>query len=70
MTLAFTTEAQAAWDRLADADHEAVLSNGFCTRCLATRHFTLHEGEMRNGELALIGHCDTCGARVVKLITT
>jgi hypothetical protein len=64
----FTTEAQVAWDGIPEPEHERLLSNGFCTRCLATRHFTLDQGEMRNGELAMIGRCDTCGARVVKLI--
>ncbi len=64
----FTPDAQLAWDRISESDHEHLLTNGFCTRCLATRHFTLDEGEMRDGELAMIGRCDTCGARVVKLI--
>ena len=64
----FTPEAQAVWDRIPDADREHLLGGGLCTRCLATRHFTLDEGEMRDGELAMIGHCDTCGARVVRLV--
>lgn len=65
--MAFTPAAQAAWDSLAPEDRERLLAGGFCTRCLATRTFTLVEAEMRDGELALIGTCDTCGARVVKL---
>lgn len=64
----FTPEAQVAWDRIALVDHDQILAGGFCTRCLATRQFTLDQGEMRDEELALIGHCDTCGARVVRLV--
>lgn len=64
----FTADAQLAWEKIPESDREHLLTNGFCTRCLATRHFTLDEGEMRDGEFAMIGHCDTCGARVVKLI--
>jgi hypothetical protein len=63
----FTPEAQAAWDRFTEAEHEQ-LQMGFCTRCLATRRFTMDTAEMRDGELALIGHCGTCGARVVRLV--
>jgi len=63
----FSPEAQAAWDAIPESDREQLLSGGFCTRCLATRRFTLDEAEMRDGELALIGRCDVCGARVVKL---
>jgi hypothetical protein len=66
--MSFTAEAQIAWDRMSDPIHEQILASGFCTRCLATRHFTLDQGEMRDTELALIGHCDTCGARVVQLV--
>ena len=65
--MAFSPEARAAWDSLAEADREKLLAGGFCTRCLATRPFTLDEAEMRDGELALIGKCDECGSRVVKL---
>jgi hypothetical protein len=64
----FSPDAQLAWNKISEPDHEHLLTNGFCTRCLATRHFTLDEGEIRDGELALIGRCDTCGARVVKLV--
>lgn len=66
--MAFTPEAQAVWDTVSEADRAQLLASGFCTRCLATREFTLDQGEMRDGELALIGHCNTCGARVVRLI--
>lgn len=66
--MAFTPEAQAAWDSLEAAERERLLANGFCTRCLATRRFTLDEAEMRDGELALIGKCEVCGSRVVKLV--
>jgi hypothetical protein len=30
--------------------------------------FTLEQGEVRGGELALIGRCKECGARVVRLV--
>ena len=66
--MSFTPEAQAEWDKISEADHESLLGAGFCTRCLARRRFTLDNAEMRDGELALIGHCDTCGARVVELV--
>jgi hypothetical protein len=65
--MTFTTEAQAAWDAIPESDREQLLSGGFCTRCLATRRFTLDDAEIRDGELALIGRCDACGSRVVKL---
>jgi len=66
--MTFTPEAQAAWDGIADEDRERLLSSGMCTRCFEKRRFTLDAGEIRDGELALIGHCDTCGARVVQLV--
>ncbi len=68
--MAFTPEAQAEWDKVDPADQLELVKGGFCTRCLATRAFTLDMGEMRGPELALIGHCDTCGGRVVRLIDT
>jgi hypothetical protein len=68
--MAFTPDAQVEWDKVSADDQAALLQAGFCTRCLATRAFTLDMGEMRGHELALIGHCDTCGARVVRLIDT
>jgi hypothetical protein len=66
MTL--TPEAQALWETIPDADRKHLLANGFCTRCLATKPFTLDGVEMRDGELALIGRCETCDSRVVKLV--
>ena len=68
--MAFTIDAQAAWDSISESDHQEVLASVFCARCLATRQFTLDSGEMRSGELALIGHCNKCGGRVVRLIDT
>lgn len=66
--MAFTPEAQAIWDRVPEETRAKLLASGFCTRCLATRHFDLLEGELRDRELALIGKCGTCGARVVRLV--
>lgn len=66
--MSFTPDAQLAWDRISGPNHESLLAHGFCTRCLATRHFTVDQGEMRDADLALIGHCDTCGSRVVQLV--
>jgi hypothetical protein len=66
--MAFTPEAQAIWDKVPEETRVKLLDSGFCTRCLATRHFDLVEGELRGKELALIGKCGTCGARVVRLI--
>lgn len=65
----WTAEAKAEWESLSEEDRDQLLATGFCTRCLATRRFTPDEGEMRGEELALIGQCDTCGARVVRLVT-
>jgi hypothetical protein len=66
--MAFTAEAQAIWDRVPDATKAKLLDSGFCSFCLATRHFDLVEGEMRGNELALIGKCGTCGHRVVRMV--
>lgn len=66
--MSFTPEAQAIWDRVPEETRVKLLDSGFCTRCLATRHFELVEAELRSGELALIGKCGTCGARVVRLV--
>jgi hypothetical protein len=49
--MAFTAEAQAVWDRIPEADRDQLLS-AFCSRCLATRRFTVDQGEVRSGELA------------------
>ena len=67
-SMAFTPEAQKVWDQVPEATREKLLDSGFCTRCLAKRHFELVEGELREKELALIGKCGECGARVVRLI--
>jgi hypothetical protein len=66
--MAFTPQAQAIWDKVPDETRAKLLDDGFCTRCLAKRHFELVQGEIRGHELALIGTCGTCGARVVRLI--
>lgn len=66
--MAFTAEAQAIWDRVPDATKAKLLDSGFCSFCLATRHFDLVDGEMRGDELALIGKCGTCGHRVVRML--
>ena len=66
--MAFTPEAQAIWDKVPEATRTKLLDSGFCTRCLATRHFELVEGTLRVRELALVGKCGTCGARVVRLV--
>jgi hypothetical protein len=64
----FTPEAQALWDRIPEETRAKLLDSGFCTFCLATRHFDLVEAEIRGNELALIGKCGTCGHRVVRNI--
>lgn len=66
--MAFTPEAQAIWDKVPEATRTKLLDSGFCTRCLATRHFDLVEATLRERELALIGKCGTCSARVVRLV--
>lgn len=66
--MAFTPQAQAIWDRVPEETRTKLLDSGFCTRCLATRHFDLVVAELRDKELALIGKCGTCGARVVRLV--
>jgi hypothetical protein len=66
--VAFTPQAQSVWDQVPEATRQKLLDSGFCTRCLATRHFDLTEAEIRDKELALIGKCGTCGARVVRLV--
>lgn len=66
--MAFTPEAQKVWDQVPEATREKLLDTGFCTRCLAKRHFELVQGEIRDKELALIGKCGECGARVVRLL--
>jgi hypothetical protein len=66
--MAFTPEASAAWESLAESERERLLAGAFCTRCLATRKFTLDAAEIRDGEIALVGRCDVCGSRVVKLV--
>jgi hypothetical protein len=62
-----TPEAQSVWDRI-QGSHESLLAHGFCSRCLEDGPFSLEQGEMRQGELALIGKCKACGARVVRLV--
>lgn len=66
--MSFTPEAQAIWDKVPEETRAKLLDSGFCTRCLATRHFDLTEAEIRDHQLALIGKCGTCGARVVRLV--
>ena len=66
--MTFSTEAQAIWDRVPAAMRAKLLDSGLCTRCLATRHFDLVTAEIRDKELALIGKCGTCAARVVRLV--
>lgn len=66
--MAFTPEAQAVWDKVPEATRAKLLDSGFCSYCLATRHFELVEGELRGKELALIGKCGTCAHRVVRLV--
>jgi hypothetical protein len=61
-------EADAMWQRIPPDNQASILAHGFCTRCLAEGPFTLEQGEMRGGELALIGRCKECGARVVRLV--
>lgn len=62
-----TPEAQSVWDRI-QSSQESLLAHGFCSRCLEDGPFSLEEGEMRQDELALIGKCKACGARVVRLV--
>lgn len=63
-----TPEAQAVWERIPAENQESLLAHGFCSRCLEDGPFSLEQGEMRQGELALIGKCRACGARVVRLV--
>lgn len=67
--MSFTPEAQAVWDKVPEETRAKLLDSGFCTRCLATRHFELTQAEIRDNSLALIGKCGTCGARVVRLVS-
>lgn len=64
-----TPEAQAVWDRIPPANQESLLAHGFCSRCLEDGPFSLEQAEMRQSELALIGKCKACGARVVRLVS-
>lgn len=64
--MGLTAEAQAIWDKVPDEVKAKLLDSGFCSFCLATRHFDLLEGEVRGNELALIGKCSTCSHRVVR----
>ena len=66
--MAFTPEAQTIWDRVPESTRVKLLDSGFCSFCLATKHFDLSDAEVRNNELALIGKCGTCGHRVVRLV--
>ncbi len=66
--MTFSAEAQAVWDRVPEDTRAKLLDSGLCTRCLATRHFDLVSAEIRDKELALIGKCGTCSARVVRLV--
>lgn len=66
--MSFTPEAQAVWDKVPEATRAKLLDSGFCSHCLAKKHFELTEGEIRDQSLALIGKCGTCGHRVVRLI--
>ncbi len=66
--MAFTPEAQAVWDRVPEDMRARLLDSGFCTHCLERRHFELLEGELRDKQLALIGKCDKCHHRVVRLL--
>lgn len=63
-----TPEAQAAWQRISPDKQTELLAHGFCTRCLVDGPFSLEQAEMRGSELALIGKCKACGARVVRLV--
>lgn len=63
-----TPQAQAMWQRIPAEAQAALLAHGFCTRCLVDGPFTLEQGEVRGSELALIGKCKECGARVVRLV--
>lgn len=63
-----TPEAESVWNRLSTGNQESLLAHGFCSRCLEDGPFSLEQGEMRRGELALIGKCKACGARVVRLV--
>ncbi len=64
----FTPEAQTAWDRYPTSTQAEIMESGFCTRCLAKRRFHLDQGELRSGELVLVGRCSQCGARVVRVV--
>jgi hypothetical protein len=64
----FTPEAQAHWERLSAEDRDSILAHGFCPRCLEDKPFTLVGGAMKGDELAVIGKCSECGARVVRLV--
>ncbi|MBX7118632.1 MAG: hypothetical protein K1X31_06500 [Gemmatimonadaceae bacterium] len=64
----FTPDARAIWDQVPEAMRTKLLDSGFCSHCLATRHFALDEAEIRGKDLALIGKCGTCGHRVVRLV--
>lgn len=64
-----TPEASEIWESYPPEERDRILAHGFCTRCLAEQPFTLEQGEMRGRELALIGRCTACGARVVRLIS-
>ena len=64
-----TPEAAAAWQSIPPDKQEGLLAHGFCTRCLVDGPFTLEQAEMRGTELALIGRCKECGARVVRLVS-
>jgi hypothetical protein len=64
----FPPEVQAIWDRVPESTRTKLLDSGLCTRRMAKRHFELVSGELRDKELALIGKCGTCSARVVRLV--
>ena len=68
MTLSFTDEALALWNKLNEEEKTAWTSNVACQKCYREIAGDNFNGSIYEGQLALFHMCKQCGNKEVRLI--
>jgi hypothetical protein len=64
----FTPQALKLWRKIPEWAQEKLLSNVFCSHCVAMTTIVESTGQVVGGDLVLKGQCQTCGGEVARVI--
>ena len=64
----FTSQALELWQNIPEWAQEKLLSNVYCSYCIAMTTIVAFTGQVVGGDINLKGKCQTCGGEVARVI--